>query len=612
MAYLTGIYLRNFQSIAGPVFLQLDKLCLLYGPNSAGKSAIFDALDLIKKIVTLHDPRSMSSLLQKNLGSYSDQLKRDKRSVAFGIEFILPSKHEMNRSNVNLTGEFKRWNSASDSRGDYFHNWLFSELAGKKIQIEFADHFHDETGGIKIAVDGDPLFELTGASIQLNNSYEKVEHLAEGEYNLITGRLIIHKDNKFYSVIARCLKYFLLPLNPNRNADRIAFCEARAGELLRKLLIEEDENLLKIYGIDLAFANQNCFDLYTDAVNPHFMLDDVFFPDYEYFIIKSDNDKYIKFIQDEFDENTTLGAIAAAQKKEMYHELHYLSEVMNKIVTGFFHYINYAITNSHVKGSRQMLDSRDCLSYPNYLGLPFKDRDSNKNNSMIKYSEFLTSQSLKEAYDYYSHGEVAMRNDFINESLKKYLLSLKNYEIYTSYYNLSKSPDKNVTGRFIYLEIKDKKRGLNLGFQDVGSGISYIFPVLTSLWYSKLSFIEQPELHLHPSAQCELGDVFIAAYHKGSIAIAESHSEHILLRILRRIRETTNGYLLRKELKFDADNLRIYYFNPEPEGYTSVKEIRVDKHGELLNSWPSGFFSERDKELFGGFSPQRDKELFGE
>ena len=47
MTALTGIYLRNFQSIKDPIFLQLDKLCFLYGPNSAGKSSVLDALDLV-------------------------------------------------------------------------------------------------------------------------------------------------------------------------------------------------------------------------------------------------------------------------------------------------------------------------------------------------------------------------------------------------------------------------------------------------------------------------------------------------------------------------------------------------------------------------------------
>jgi predicted ATPase len=148
----------------------------------------------------------------------------------------------------------------------------------------------------------------------------------------------------------------------------------------------------------------------------------------------------------------------------------------------------------------------------------------------------------------------------------------------------------------VYLFVKNKN--LRLGFEDIGSGISYIFPILTSLWDSKLSFIEQPELHLHPKAQCEFGDVFISAFNRGNIAVIESHSEHLILRILRRIRETTNGILIPKELKINCDEVSIYYFEPQPEGHTEVKKIRLDRHGELMDIWPNGFFSERDSELF--------------
>ena len=175
---------------------------------------------------------------------------------------------------------------------------------------------------------------------------------------------------------------------------------------------------------------------------------------------------------------------------------------------------------------------------------------------------------------------------------------MRGYEIYPQCLLVTKEGEADPSDKFIFLKVKHKNKE-NLGFQDVGSGISYVFPILSSLWQSKLSFIEQPELHLHPSAQCELGDVFIAAYNKGSMAVVESHSEHMLLRILRRIRETTNEFLMPKELKFTANDLRIYYFKPEPNGFTTVKEIRVDEYGELLNTWPGGFFSERDRELFG-------------
>jgi predicted ATPase len=150
----------------------------------------------------------------------------------------------------------------------------------------------------------------------------------------------------------------------------------------------------------------------------------------------------------------------------------------------------------------------------------------------------------------------------------------------------------------IFLKLSHEKNNIELGFENVGSGISYVFPILTSLWASRLSFVEQPELHLHPRAQCEISDVFIHAYNKGSNSVIESHSEHILLRILRRVRETNKGLLLPNELKLTSADVNIYYFEPLPEGNTHVKKIRIDKEGEFIDRWPGGFFSERDGELF--------------
>jgi predicted ATPase len=92
--------------------------------------------------------------------------------------------------------------------------------------------------------------------------------------------------------------------------------------------------------------------------------------------------------------------------------------------------------------------------------------------------------------------------------------------------------------------------------------------------------------------------VFIAAKNLGSFSIVESHSEHLLLRILRRIRDSSAGKVKDKSLIFSRDELKIYYFNPEPGQGTSVFEIRVDRFGELLTRWPGGFFAERDQELF--------------
>jgi AAA15 family ATPase/GTPase len=77
--------------------------------------------------------------------------------------------------------------------------------------------------------------------------------------------------------------------------------------------------------------------------------------------------------------------------------------------------------------------------------------------------------------------------------------------------------------------------------------VSQVLPVLVAAYASQGSILamEQPEIHLHPALQAELGDVFIesALGPRGNTFILETHSEHLILRLLRRIRETTNGEL---------------------------------------------------------------------
>lgn len=60
----------------------------------------------------------------------------------------------------------------------------------------------------------------------------------------------------------------------------------------------------------------------------------------------------------------------------------------------------------------------------------------------------------------------------------------------------------------------------------------------------RLIAIEQPELHIHPRLQAAIGDLFVESIQKnGHRFIIETHSEHLILRLLRRIRETEKGKL---------------------------------------------------------------------
>lgn len=139
--------------------------------------------------------------------------------------------------------------------------------------------------------------------------------------------------------------------------------------------------------------------------------------------------------------------------------------------------------------------------------------------------------------------------------------------------------------------------GRRFGFNEVGSGLGYVLPVLAALASSRMTFIQQPELHLHPALQAELADALLARAGEMRQDIVETHSEHLLLRILRRVRQTSVG-TVNQELRIELDDLCVLYFDPQFDGTTIVKRLRVSEDGDFVDRWPHGFFTERDEDLF--------------
>ncbi len=79
--------------------------------------------------------------------------------------------------------------------------------------------------------------------------------------------------------------------------------------------------------------------------------------------------------------------------------------------------------------------------------------------------------------------------------------------------------------------------------------------------------------------------------------IVETHSEHLILRILRRIRETTDGELPADVPAVRPEDVAVLYVQPGAQG-AEVVQIPVTGEGEFAQPWPEGFFPERAKELF--------------
>ena len=150
----------------------------------------------------------------------------------------------------------------------------------------------------------------------------------------------------------------------------------------------------------------------------------------------------------------------------------------------------------------------------------------------------------------------------------------------------------------------DINANTSVSHRDIGVGISQVLPVLVNAYASKGSVIaiEQPEIHLHPGLQSELADVFIntALGENKNTYLLETHSEHLLLRIMRRIRETTNGELPEGVEPISANDVQILFVTPGKNVQGSViKKIALDEDGELIDTWPGGFFEEGFNERFG-------------
>lgn len=146
-------------------------------------------------------------------------------------------------------------------------------------------------------------------------------------------------------------------------------------------------------------------------------------------------------------------------------------------------------------------------------------------------------------------------------------------------------------------EVKVKTKG-SLGevdLPDVGFGISQVLPVLVECFYAPANSIilmEQPEIHLHPRAQAFLADVMIDVINaredgkdRNIQLLIETHSEHFLRRLQRRIAEDA----VRQEQV-------AAYFADVSRTPAKLEELRLDMYGNIEN-WPKDFFGDEMEDI---------------
>ena len=165
----------------------------------------------------------------------------------------------------------------------------------------------------------------------------------------------------------------------------------------------------------------------------------------------------------------------------------------------------------------------------------------------------------------------------IDEQVLKWLQQL---ELIDSY-RLQADPDGEKDYEFRLRKYKD---GPEVRLTDIGLGVFQILPTLALCYYvpeGSILILEQPEAYLHPKAQADLTDVLIDVVKKRNIQIIlETHSEHLLRRLQRRITE--------KEIPATDTAL---YFCQVNDGISEIERLNMDEDGNITN-WPQHFFGD--------------------
>lgn len=141
--------------------------------------------------------------------------------------------------------------------------------------------------------------------------------------------------------------------------------------------------------------------------------------------------------------------------------------------------------------------------------------------------------------------------------------------------------------------LSKKYRATNVGF-----GITYTLPVITALLAAKsgsLLLLENPEAHLHPRGQAQMGNLLAKAAAQGVQIILETHSDHVL-----------NGIRLAvHDGKISPDDVKLHFFQRRISQEQNISEVispKMNRKGRI-DQWPDGFFDEWDNILAALLQP---------
>lgn len=551
MTRITAIELENFQSLEQRTRIEFKPITLLFGPNSAGKSAIFDALELLNVLL---DPVKFNLELATNMIDRWARRNENQelRKTFLAIEF--PFKYE------EVNDIF--WDAS---------NWPENIPRSQKSNF----YWNDE--------DTIEYFKLEGTAVRIELQIEvintrNITKAFLSECSLSVNKKVLFTISKKNPLNSEFIENDKLDENDFSQFRFLTLYEALRGDFYEK---NEAKNTFKI------------------AVTLHpFIFIEPWFLNPEYELLASEAaDAFFYFgtLLSKSDRNKP-GTVVSDRRAPKPNEA---LTVLDLKLGGWWSRNSFSPSSpaAILKSVSQNQDEH-------YRGL-----------AEIAYAELLLRTANHDFWgdDHAANYIEEVRNkakllDVVNNHLERNLFTEKLYKL-SCVATLMVPIDLNEDDPWSYYALAqpaavrlflEDGSGQKVDFQDVGSGIPFVLPILHSVANQGFVKVQQPELHLHPALQSSIADVFIEEFHRDGSGqfLIETHSEHILLRLLRRIRDTEKQKYLSDNLRLTNKDIAVYYFDPHVSSSTTVTQQLVTPLGDFYADWPRGFFAERNRDLF--------------
>lgn len=562
---IKSIGLQNFQTIGDYQEILLGDLNFIYGPNSSGKSSIIDAIALMRDFwgvhgfkgeagVSIFEQDGLPSIFRKNIrrfpnGSWGKDDFRIVISVEVNTESDVVCDDLYEISTEIRGGNFSAINYFGLSLGGQALFQVFQNVNDDQpaVLINYKHPFYKKIPGA----------HLFGGIIDYCDTHPNLFKKVDGwiEYH---GLVFWSEDksiNASQSVEVEFFNEIDSGIIDRHELDRIEEALDDFGYLCKKILSGYGRLIFEALDVECVSASRT---VPTNA-------------DLRFYFENFPQESKVNYGSDGSLSNFPSGF-------EKYRDLAYGASIR-----AFAH--DFYSLQGKMQVGLEGQESNEWESDPRIWSIPL-DR-------LLKYRqvEFL---------------------DRINETLINHLLLDSTYQVVAELHVVRQLTNiLSLIGgeRNIYslinncpviadLKLRDSNGNI-FDFSDVGSGIGYMLPVLCAINSGKETLIiQQPELHLHPAIQGALCDVFIEAANQGKQILIESHSEHAVLRALRRVRETTKGRHTNGGLNLSPERTSVLYFEPSQDSGSKIRTIRVSDDGDFIDRWPGGFFEERDGDLF--------------